>query len=118
MTLGRCAQPRLAGGLGRPQKRAAAPQKRAGGGRGRGRGRSGLGFASKRGRRELDLADMVAPALGGSGGPRFVERVQVNPGSHDVRMMPQAVGFPGPRLLQHVQMMCACAWSTSMYACG
>ncbi|KAK9846369.1 hypothetical protein WJX81_002507 [Elliptochloris bilobata] len=77
------AQPRLVAGPGRPPKRAAAPQKRAGGGRGRGRGgRSLLGLhseRSKRGRRDLDLADMVAPALGGSGGPRFVERVQSQP---------------------------------------
>lgn len=76
------AQPRLAGGPGRPQKRA-APQKRASGGRGRGRGRSLLGPGGERGslgkrrRGDGDLGEMVAPAASGGGGPRFVERVQV-----------------------------------------
>ncbi len=80
------AQPRLAGGSVRPQKRAAAPQKRPRGG-GRGRGRSLLGpgggerggALGKRRRGDYDLHEMVAPAAGGGGGPRFVERVQVCP---------------------------------------
>jgi len=91
------AQPRLAGGPGRPQKRAAAPQKRPRGG-GRGRGRSLLGpgggerggALGKRRRGEYDLHEMVAPAAGGGGGPRFVERVQVCPDRAWIGLCPLA----------------------------